>query len=66
MVQERGDSEHDLLADPLPPVKDGYRPITTGPGLGVKIDENKLMDQVGEPRKYTAKFDLDDNSVVDW
>jgi galactonate dehydratase len=66
MVQERGDREHDLLAVPLPPVRDGYRPIPTGPGLGITIDENKLMDQVGEPRKYTAKFDPDDNSVVDW
>lgn len=66
MVQERGDREYDLLAVPLPPVKDGYRPIPTGPGLGITIDENKLMDQVGEPRKYTAKYDPDDNSVVDW
>jgi len=66
MVQERGDREYDLLAVPLPPVKDGYRPIPTGPGLGITIDENKLMDRVGEPRKYTAKFDPDDNSVVDW
>lgn len=66
MVQERGDREYELLAVPLPPVKDGYRPIPTGPGLGITIDENKLMDQVGEPRKYTAKYDPDDSSVVDW
>ena len=66
MVQERGNREHDLLAEPLPPVKDGYRPIPTGPGLGIIIDENKLMDQVGEPIKYGPRFDPDDNSVVDW
>jgi len=66
MVQERGDREHDLLAEPLPPVRDGYRPIPTGPGLGITIDENKLMDQVGEPRPYLARFDPDDGSVVDW
>lgn len=66
MVQERGDREHELLAEPLPPVKDGYRPIPTGPGLGITIDENKLMDEVGEPREYLPKFDPDDNSVVDW
>lgn len=66
MVQERGDREHELLAEPLPPVKDGYRPIPTGPGLGITIDENKLMDEVGEPREYLPQFDPDDNSVVDW
>ena len=66
MVQERGDREYDLLAEPLPPVKDGYRPIPTGPGLGITIDENKLMDQVGEPREYLPQYDADDGSVVDW
>ncbi|MFY0653920.1 MAG: galactonate dehydratase [Cyclobacteriaceae bacterium] len=66
MVQERGDREHELLAEPLPPVKDGYRPIPTCPGLGITIDENKLMDEVGEPREYLPRYDSDDNSVVDW
>ena len=66
MVQERGNAEHDLLAKPLEPVVDGYRPIPTGPGLGITIDENKLMDEVGEPRSYTASYDPDDNSIIDW
>jgi galactonate dehydratase len=66
MVQERGDREHELLAEPLPPVRDGYRPIPTGPGLGITIDENKLMDQVGEPKEYLPQYDPDDGSVVDW
>ena len=66
MVQERGDREYDLLAEPLPAVVDGYRPIPTGPGLGITIDEDKLMAEVGEPRPYTAQFDPDDGSVVDW
>ncbi len=66
MVQERGDREHELLAEPLPPVKDGYRPIPTGPGLGITIDEDKLMDEVGEPREYKTAYDADDGSVVDW
>jgi galactonate dehydratase len=66
MVQERGDREHELLAEPLPPVKDGYRPIPTGPGLGITIDEEKLMEEVGEPKPYRAQFDPDDGSVVDW
>ncbi len=66
MVQERGDREHELLAEPLPPVKDGYRPIPTGPGLGITIDEDKLHDEIGEPREYPTRYDADDNSVVDW
>lgn len=66
MVQERGDREYDLLKEPLPPVKDGYRPIPTGPGLGITIDEDKLMDQIGEPREYLPQYDPDDGSVVDW
>jgi galactonate dehydratase len=66
MVQERGDREHDLLAEPLPPVRNGYRPIPTGPGLGITINEDRLHDQIGEPKPYRAEFDPDDGSVVDW
>jgi len=66
-VQERGDNEYaDLLAKPLPPVSEGHRPLPTEPGLGIVIDEEKLRDQVGEPRPYRAQFDPDDGSVVDW
>lgn len=67
LIMERGDNEYsDLLAKPLPPVKDGYRPLLTDPGLGITIDENKLMAQVGEPNPYMPRFDKDDGSVVDW
>jgi len=66
MVQERGDREHDLLAEPLPPVRDGYRPIPTGPGLGITIDQNRIDDEIGEPEPYLPEFDPDDGSVVDW
>ena len=66
LIQERGDAEHDLLAKPLPPVKNGHRGLPTEPGLGITIDENKLMAQVGEPRPYKARFDPDDGSVIDW
>lgn len=66
-VQERGDNEYeDLLAEPLPPVKDGHRPIPTKPGLGITIDEEKLKERVGEPRPYRTQYDADDGSVVDW
>ncbi len=67
LVQERGDNEYtDLLAKPLPPIKNGYRPLLTDPGLGITIDEDKLKAQVGEPREYRPAFDPDDGSVVDW
>ena len=66
LVQERGDREHDLLAEPLPPVRDGYRPIPTGPGLGITIDENRIDEEIGEPREYLPQYDADDGSVVDW
>jgi galactonate dehydratase len=67
MIQERGDNEYtDLLAKPLPPVTGGHRPLLTEPGLGITIDENKLMAQVGEPRPYRTQYDADDGSVVDW
>ena len=67
LIQERGDNEYaDLLAKPLPPVANGHRPLLTEPGLGITIDENKLMAQVGEPRPYRTQYDPDDGSVVDW
>jgi galactonate dehydratase len=66
LIQERGDFEHTLLAKPLPPVKNGHRELPTEPGLGITIDENKLMAQVGEPQEYRTRYDPDDGSVVDW
>ena len=67
LVQERGDNEYaNLLAKPLPPVKNGYRELLTDPGLGITIDEDKLRAQVGEPAEYRTRFDPDDGSVVDW
>jgi galactonate dehydratase len=67
LVQERGDNEYsNLLAKPLPPVKNGYRELPTDPGLGITIDEDKLRAQVGEPAEYRTRFDPDDGSVVDW
>jgi galactonate dehydratase len=67
LIQERGDNEHaDLLAKPLPPVREGHRPLLTEPGLGITIDEDKLRARVGEPREYLTRYDPDDGSVVDW
>ena len=56
----------ELLVKPLPPVTQGHRPLPTEPGLGITIDEDKLMEQVGEPHPYSTRYDSDDGSVVDW
>src|SRR5215472_6633167 len=67
LIQERGDAEHtNLLAKPLPALKNGHRELPTDPGLGITIDENKLMAQVGEPQEYRTRYDSDDGLVVDW
>jgi len=67
LIQERGDAEHtNLLAKPLPPVKNGHRELPTDPGLGITIDEDKLKAMVGEPRPYLPQYDTDDGSVIDW
>lgn len=67
LIQENGDQNYeDLLAKPLPPVRNGHRPLLIDPGLGITIDEDKLKAQVGEPRQYAPRFDPDDGSVVDW
>ncbi len=52
--------DSDLLAKSLPPVATGHRPLPTDPGLGIIIDEDKLMDQVGEPSPYRVSLDPDD------
>ena len=59
-------SMQNLLAKPLPPVKNGHRELPTEPGLGITIDEDKLRSQVGEPQQYRTRYDPDDGSVVDW
>ena len=71
LIQERGDNEYkDLLAKPLPPVKNGHRPLLTDPGLGITINEEALKAQQGDPKNYLnmyqVRYDSDDGSVVDW
>jgi galactonate dehydratase len=66
LIQEQGVRTHDnLLKNPFKPEK-GYLPVSTAPGLGVEIDEDKFMAQVGEPEPYQRTYDKDDGSVVDW
>src|SRR5919107_2275324 len=58
LIQERGDNDHaNLLAKPLPPVRNGHRELPSDPGLGITIDEDKLKAMVGEPRSYNPQFD---------
>lgn len=66
LIQEGGArSYEDLLKVPFKQ-QDSYLPIPQAPGLGIEIDEEKLMAQVGQPRPYPHTYDRDDGSVVDW
>jgi galactonate dehydratase len=66
LIQEQGTRTHDnLLKNPFQAEK-GYLPVSTKPGLGIEIDEDKFMAQVGEPQPYQRTYDRDDGSVVDW
>ncbi|MHC4299690.1 MAG: enolase C-terminal domain-like protein, partial [Planctomycetota bacterium] len=66
LIQERGTNTYeDLLKVPFK-AENGFLPLPTEPGLGIEIDEDKLMAQVGEPRAYPETYDRDDGSVVDW
>jgi galactonate dehydratase len=66
LIQERGTSSHaNLLKTPFR-VENGYLPLPQGAGLGIEIDEDKLLAQVGEPQAYPQTYDKDDGSVVDW
>jgi galactonate dehydratase len=66
LIQERGTRTHaNLLKTPFQP-QAGYLPLPTAPGLGIEIDEDKFMAQVGEPDPYPRTYDADDGSVIDW
>jgi galactonate dehydratase len=47
-------------------VRDGYLDLPTGPGLGVELDENALVDKIDHDWKNPQSYDPDDGSVVDW
>jgi galactonate dehydratase len=66
LIQEQGVKTHDnLLKNPFKSEK-GYLPVSSAPGLGIEMDEDKFMAQVGEPQPYQRTYDRDDGSVVDW
>ncbi|MCH2374666.1 MAG: galactonate dehydratase [Planctomycetes bacterium] len=66
LIQENGARSYaDLLKVPFQQ-KDSYLPLPTTPGLGIEIDEDKLLAQVGEPSGYPESYDFGDGSVVDW
>jgi galactonate dehydratase len=66
LIQEQGVKTHEnLLKNPFQAEK-GYLPVSTAPGLGIEIDEDKFMAHVGEPQAYQRTYDRDDGSVVDW
>ncbi len=66
LIQERGTNTYENLLKVPFKAENGYLPLPKGPGLGIEIDEEKLMSQVGEPQDYPQTYDKDDGSVVDW
>jgi galactonate dehydratase len=66
LIQERGTNTYQNLLKVPFQAENGYLPLPKGLGLGIEIDEDKLMAQVGEPQAYPQTYDKDDGSVVDW
>ncbi len=66
LIQERGTNTYENLLKVPFKAENGYLPLPKGPGLGIEIDEEKLLSQVGEPQQYPQTYDKDDGSVVDW
>ena len=66
LIQEGGARSHaNLLKVPFKQ-ENSYLPLPKDPGLGIEIDEDKFMAQVGPPGEYPHTYDRDDGSVVDW
>ena len=47
-------------------IEKGYIPLPTGPGLGIELDENALVNKIDHDWKDPESYDTDDGSVVDW
>ena len=66
LIQQSGARSHaNLLKVPFHQ-ENYYLPLPKDPGLGIEIDKDKLMAEVGPPRPYPETYDIDDGSVVDW
>ena len=47
-------------------VVDGHIPVPVGPGLGIELDEEALVDKMGHDWKNHESYLDSDGSVVDW
>jgi galactonate dehydratase len=47
-------------------VREGFLDLPTGPGLGIELDENALVDKIGHDWKNREAYDSEDGSVMDW
>ena len=58
----------DYLADPAPlTVVDGYLPVLTGPGLGIEIDEDRVIARAEEGHSWrNPVWRHKDGSVAEW
>ena len=66
LIQEQGALGKGCLKQPFV-VKDGFIDIPQGPGLGIELDEEAILDQITtEDWKNPRTFHPDDGVVVDW
>ena len=47
-------------------VSRGYLDLSTGPGLGIELDENALADKIGHDWRNPEEYDADDGAALDW
>ena len=63
-----GNDVLDYLLDPTPlQIEDGYLPVLTGPGLGVEINEDFVVERAKEGHRWrNAQWRHEDGSVSEW
>ncbi|MGC9468542.1 MAG: galactonate dehydratase [Anaerolineae bacterium] len=65
LVQEHVTLGKGYLREPFE-IKDGYIDVPTGPGLGIELDEDALVDKINDGSWETPRLWHADGSVADW
>jgi galactonate dehydratase len=65
LCQEQVSLGEGYLKEPFQ-VEDGHVALPTGPGLGIEVDEQQLVERLGHDWRNRETYDLRDGSVVDW
>ncbi len=65
LIQEQVSLGEGYLKQPFT-VREGYLDLPKGPGLGIELDENAMVNKLGHDWRNPESYDADDGSVVDW